>query len=802
MRKILFVAAIACLAVFTSAQDLSKLTPEQQSLYKKYTESSSMKTTGNVLPDTIGERKLVDEMPAKTAVRTTVADKKDPKTLKIFGADLFTTTGLTFDPKMNIPTPKNYILGTNDEMIVDLSGHYDANYRLKVSPDGTIRIPTVGPVKVGGQTVEAATRSIRNAVERVYPSVASASTSLSVTLGNIRSIRVVVIGAASRPGTYTLPSLATVINALYVCGGPSATGSMRDIRVIRKGNVVARVDLYEFLQNGILKDNIVLQDEDVLKIQPYQNRLRLTGEVKMPAIFEARTGESVQDVLDFAGGYTENANTAMLTIFRIQENKRKVMNVYPDQLADFPVKSGDSIAVSPVYNAFQNRIELRGAIFNPGFYAIENTPTLKTLLSKADGLTPEAMTDFGFIIRKRENDQPLILGFNPANIISGKDVDIQLYKEDKVEIQSLKNYTEAKTISVWGSVKAPGTYPYYDNMQVRDLIYRGKGFAENAATDTIELVRLVKDPLLLKQTNKRSEIIKVPVSPNMDAPGRDGRVVLEHGDQIIVRKISQLDSVKIVRVEGEVYNPGDYNLLTTKDKLTDVLSRTGGFTPDAYLKGAYLLRKEKKSDVDAKLDEIMVENTKNLISGKESTELDVKQMSQAGLGLQSLNADSLESIFGDKNLAKEIRNTEGLVGINLESIMKNPSLRSNLILEAGDIIYIPKVSQTVRVSGQVLFPTYVAYAPGMGLGEFVSRAGGFADNADRDKTFVLYPNGTAKNTRKFLFFRNYPSITPGSKIIVPQKPIELKNQMSTGETVAIFTSVTSMLALIYSILVK
>lgn len=798
--KILLFSLFTVVTLFAqdlSKIDLSKLTPEQVEMYKKYMASKSAATGVATQANDAGNQEN-RKVATTDSVKITPAAKINGN---FFGSYLFNTQNLTFEPKLNIPTPANYVLGAYDELIVDISGLYEANYKLKVSPEGTIRIPNIGPVKVAGKTVEESSRSIRNEVSRVYQGVGSGETRVNITLGNIRSISVSIIGEVVRPGTYTLPSLATAFNALYACGGPSETGSMRQVNVIRNGKKIATIDVYRFLTDGVLQNNVLLHDGDVIKVDAYKIRVNLRGAVKQPSRFEGVEGETLGDLIRYSGGFADDAYTQVATVVRISDNQKKVIDVLQQDYKNFKIKSGDDFYISANTDKFKNRVEIAGSVNRPGMYALETSATVRQLLENAAGLKEDAFLNMAIITRKRDNQIPELINFNLGDVISGKKPDVQLQRDDKVEIKSLFEYREGYKVSIAGEVKSPGTYPLIENLTLIDLILKARGFTEAAATDSIELIRIIKDKNQLLAGNVKTIVRKFKIDKMLDMNSSDGKIVLENGDQVVVRRITGFEPIRMVKVDGEVLRPGDYNITSKTEYLSDLIKRAGGFTQYAYPAGAFLIRNLKLDNSQLKLNNFLSETAKSQIQKSTSSEIDANLLQQVGLnsikGVAAL--DSLQEKLNGTDIVNEIEKSEGLVGIDLSQIMRNPRGKNDLILEEGDVIYIPRELQTVRVMGEVFFPTYVRYDRTSCLKDYLNSAGGTSNKALKSKIFVLYPNGTSKSTRSFLFLRFYPRVLPGSQILVPQKQIDIRQKMTTGETISVLSSVTSVAALVYSL---
>jgi len=822
MKRFLIALISLVMVCSLNAQSISNLTPEQLEMYKKYksgqsTTTNSEATTNQESVETerastennvksVANSKtqqvmMLDSLDRQTLeelqeARANILSKNMPITPEVFGKRLFKDQKLTFEPKLNIPTPPNYILGTYDEIIIDITGLYEANYRLKVSPDGFVRIPAIGMVKVSGQTIEAASSSIRSRMSKIYTGVNSGETHINIALGTIRSIRITVVGEATRPGTYTLPSLASAFNALYACGGPGEMGSMRDIKVIRHGKVLANIDMYRFLVDGIATDNVALQDEDVIKIEPYQKRITITGAVKHIAIFEAVSGETLQDLIRFAGGFTENAAKFIITAFRLTEREKTVIDVNENQFASFELKSGDQFNVTKTYDKFDNRVDITGSIMRPGAYALEKDMTVKQLIAKADGLKDDAYLNMAIIYRKIKNSIPEAIGFNLGAILKDESPDIELQKDDSIIISDILGYRETETVTIQGAVKEPGTYKLSENISIKELVFKAKGFTEMASTDSIELVRIIKDPKKLLHSNEKTIVMKFSLDKKLNFKENEANFQLQNGDQVIVRTIPGYEEIRMVKVEGEVIQPGTYNILNKTERLSDLLIRAGGVTKYAYPVGAYLIRYEKTSGVEGILKQKMVDNAKRQLQSKSSTSIDAKLLKETG-GVENLS--EMENQLSGTKSVDQLLKTEGIVGINLKEIMDKPGSRQDLYLEEGDILYVPRELQTVRVLGEVLFPTYVSYSKGLTLRNYVSSAGGFSDRAQKGKTFVLYANGSAKSTNSFLGFKTYPPIKPGSNIVVPEKPTELKEKLSTAELVSIMSSIATVAVLVISV---
>jgi protein involved in polysaccharide export with SLBB domain len=680
---------------------------------------------------------------------------------RIYGSSLFNTANLTFEPNLRLPTPENYLLGPDDELVIDVFGLSETNYRPRITNEGIIHLPNVGQIHVSGLTIAQAKRLITTKLASVIQTINENKTFVSVTLGNIRSIKVLVVGEAYRPGTYTLPSVASVFNALNSCGGPNRNGSFRGVKVIRNNKTIAVVDVYDFLLTGEIKNNIQLQDQDVLKIEPYRKRIELKGQFKNTGYFEAKDGESFQDMVNYAGGFTTNAYIDRVVVFRNTEKEKKINDLSVNEFNTFKVEDGDVFEIYSLLDRFENRVQIRGAVFRPGTYSLSDGMTLNQLIQKADGLREDAFLHRGTIIREKDNKETEILSFNVNAVIAGE-TDVVLKKEDIVSIASAIEMQEVRKVAIYGEVKNVGEYNYHENMTLQDLIFVAGGIKDDAELRNIEIYRMEKDPDVLKEGKQIAKQHTFTVDKNLD--GLDFNI--EPRDQVIIRPISGYTEAKKVMVEGEVLFPGNYIITSKQERISDVIRKAGGLNLYAYPEGAFMIRKITSTIAEEKVTQDVVENIPD--------ELIVKK--------------------------DEYYKNEGTLGIQLDKIIANPGSKWDLYVEDGDIISIPRELQTVQVSGNVLLPSLVRFEASRKFNYYIEHSGGFSPDAFKRKSFVVYPNGESQSTRRILFFRDYPSIKPGSVIYVPEKPEKQEsNRMSIGETIALTSSIVTVAALIVSL---
>lgn len=697
-------------------------------------------------------------------------DPTDVKRKKIFGADLFSNKNLTFEPNLRIPTPANYKLAANDQLMIDIYGYSEVQFTQTVTAEGYIRIPNLGPVYVNGLTMEEARVRITKQLSTIYSTISSGKTFVQISLGNIRSIRVLMIGEIVRPGTYTLPSLASVANALYVSGGPNDNGSFRSIQVIRNGQSITTFDLYDFLTRGDLSNNIILQDQDIVKVNPYKTRVELIGEVKHPAIFEARDNETLQNMLDYAGGYTDGSFKENITGYRINNKEREVINVKADQIASFKLKSGDQFFVDSILNRFSNRVTIAGAVFHPGNYGLEPKMTIGDLIKKADGVREEASLSRG-IIRRLQNDfTPAIISFNVQDVISGKTV-IPAEKEDSVVIFSKFDLKQTLSVFIGGEVNKPGTFPYADSMRLEDLILLAGGLSDAASLKHVEVSRRIRRGDYNSKDSSKSIIKQFDITADLSRVAGE-QVMLEPFDEIIIRKSPVYNEQANITLEGQVIYPGQYAIINKKERISDVVARSGGLREEAFPEGAVLLRKTYVSHSDSAL-----------LNNK--------------LALFYSKLEDSSSIATVKNMMER---KYQLLGINLDDILKKPGSKYDILLEEGDVLKIPKKLQTVQVFGEVYFTKKIRFDKAYTFRDYIRGAGGFTSSALKRRSYVVYPNGEIKSTRKVFFFNRYPKLKPGAEVYVPSK--REKKGLSGQEVIGLSSGIASIALILVTILTR
>lgn len=691
--------------------------------------------------------------------------------LRPFGAAIFENEDLSFDPNINIATPQNYVIGVNDQLVVDVYGLSDITKKLKVTAEGDIRFPNLGPLKVAGLTVEDARIKLRKALTKIYPGIANGTVSVQLSVAQIRSIRVTLIGEIKWPGNYDISSLSTLMNALYTSGGPNGIGSFRDIELVRNGKTLVVFDLYDFLLKSDLTKNLLLQDGDVIRVNPYRKRVTVKGAVKKPALFDVKDTETAGDILRYAGGFADIGYKEMIRVSRFGLRNKEIISVKAAQLPGFQLVSGDTLSVDTLANNFANRVTIHGAVYYAGAYGIAEMPTLKEVLLAAK-LKEDAYINRGLLRRLKPDFTTEFINFNINDVLNGS-LSIHLVREDSIHIYRITDLREKYTVVINGEVNKPGVYDYADNMTVQDLVLMANGYKDGASLQRIELSRRLRQPSGSQKDSALYSVIKeIDVSAgNPDSAGLD--FTLSPFDVISIRKSPIYKEQISVTIEGEVVYPGKYILSGNAERISDLVKRAGGLKQKGFAGGAVLIRNTYR---DISENDAAVLNSKaNLIN---------TQSGKAPAALAS----------GDTSLIANLYKEQKPVGIQLDKILTTPGSPEDLFLVKGDILKVPKELQTIQTFGEVNVPKQIVYYDGITFRDALRESGRFGVNASRKNAYVIYPNGQVRKTRNFLFLRTYPRIRPGTEMYVPTK--RQKSKLSTGEVVGIFSSLTSLLGIL------
>lgn len=705
-------------------------------------------TTGEIYANASDEQAQVEHDVQATSGASEATGKK------IFGHDIFRRGGISFEPNMNIATPQNYVLGPGDQVIVDIYGASQKTLQLTVSPEGEITVPGYGPVYVQGMSVASAQAKIRSTVGARY-----SSSNLKVSLGNTRTIMVNIMGEVSSPGTYHLSAFSTVFHALYMAGGIKNTGTLRNVKVYRNGNLVTIVDIYEYILNGRLAGNIRLQEGDVIQVGLYDCLVGITGNVKRPMFYEMRKNESVATLLKYAGGFTGDAYRKMVHLTRQTGERYTVYNIDEFEMTSFQMDDGDAVVVDGMLNRYENMVEIKGAVFRPGKYQLgKDVTSVRTLLKSAEGVTEDAMTNRGVLHRLKADRSLEVIAVDIKGILAGTSPDIPLANEDVLFIPTEADLRQQRTLTITGEVMSPGNYQFADNTTLEDLIIEAGGLTDAASVARVDVSRRIRDP---KSTNAPREISKTFTFGLKDGFVVDGTpgFILEPYDVVHVRRSPGFKTPRNFTITGEVVYEGAQTMTTKNMRLSDAIKLAGGLTDQAYPKNARLER-VMNADERARRD-FLVEQVRKQAGIRSSDSIAVSQLA--------------------------LSNTYP-VGIYLDKALANPGCEEDIILREGDHIVVPEYISTVKVSGNVMYPNTVSYKPGKSYKYYVNQAGGFGNHAKKRKTWVIYPNGTMAQVG------HGAKIEPGCEIVVPMKP-EPKAGL-VQQWVAVAQSVASMSALL------
>ena len=685
-----------------------------------------------------------------------------PGAKNVFGRGIFRQGGLTFAPSSNLPTPVNYVLGPGDEVIIDIWGTNQATIRQTISPDGTINIPDIGMINLNGMTVKEADSYMRRKLGQIYSvDGEDAKSEIKLTLGNIRTIQVNMMGEVANPGTYYLSSLSNIYHALHRAGGVSTLGSLRDIQLIRKGKVIATVDIYDFIREGKMNE-IILEEGDIINVPTYKIIVDIAGNVKRPMSYELKEGETIADLIDYAAGFTGDAYTDNIRLIRKNGKEYQIFTIEAPQYETFKLMEGDGLAVGAMLDRFANRIEIKGAIYRPGTYELgDKIQTVSQLIAQAEGLKGDAFTNRALLTREREDLTIELIPIDIKAVLDGKAEDLKLVKNDVLYIPSIHDLKDLGSISVSGEVAKPGTFVYAENTTLEDAIMLAGGLLESASTVKIEVRRRIKNPTSTEQSENIGEVHTFSFKDGYVLDGEAG-FILQPYDQVYVRRSPGYVPQTAVTISGEVIFPGSYVLTHKEERLTDLIAKAGGLNNWAYVKGARLLR------------QMNAEEYARLVA--------------AGQVLQNINDDI--SVSGID------RSSVYSVGIDLEAAIAEPGCDADLVLRSGDMLIIPEYINTVKISGNVMYPNVVTYDSNMTVKDYVEMAGGYGFRTKKSKSYVIYLNGTVKKAKRL----SKDIIEPGCEIVIPEKrekESKLENILGISTTAA---SLGTMIATIGNIL--
>lgn len=690
---------------------------------------------------------------------------------EVFGRNIFNNQMLTFQPNMNMATPSNYSLGAGDEVVIDVWGASQQTFTETISPDGVIVIEGVGPCQIGGMSVNEATAYLRSRLGKFY-----SDCNIQLSLGSTRSIQVQVMGEVNVPGTYTLSSLSSAFNALYAAGGVSDIGTLRDIKVYRDGRQLASIDVYDLLLNGKSKGNVILADNDIIVVGPYDALVEIRGKVKRPMFYEMKKNESLSTLLGYSGGFTGDAYKKNMRVTRKNGSEYSIHTVGEFDWNSFTMDDGDSVYVDSVIARYSNMVEIRGAVFHAGMFQMDGSiNTVRELVRAAEGLREDAFTARAVMHRQKDDLSLEVLPVDIKGVMDGTVADIPLRKNDVLFIPSKTDMDGDRTLNISGEVNYPGLYVYADNTSLEDLVLQAGGLTEAASTVKVDVYRRINDADAIEDNNELTETYTFALKDGFVIDGEPG-FILQPFDQVVVRRSPTYTEQKNVSVTGAVNFSGYYAMTNKNYRLTDLVKAAGGLSSLAYSKGARLERRmteDERKQQEASLRAAQIS-------------LYEEAMQNEGKNYDLQRADSLLQMKLDVG-------TTFPVAINLEAALKNPGSIDDLQLREGDRLVVPQYSSTVKISGDVMHPVSMNYKKGESLKYYIKHAGGYGDNARKSRVYAIYMNGTVE----LISHSSSKAVQPGCTIVVPSK--NKKNKMTTAEYAAMGTSAASIATMMVTI---
>lgn len=738
------------------------VTREQAERIKKQYEQQMGTDAANMQGTELNEARLREE----TQDETTALTDNQPTTEElaqedqVFGRNIFNTRNLTFEPNSNMATPPNYQLGPGDEVIIDIWGASQTSIRQTITPDGTINMQELGPIYLSGMTVEEANQFLKNKLGTVF---SNENNQIQVTLGNTRTIQINIMGEVVQPGTYALSAFSTVFHALYRAGGVNDIGSLRNVQLVRNGKKIAAVDVYDFIMQGKIKDDIRLQEGDVIIVPAYDMLVKMSGNVKRPMRFEMKKDETLAALIKYAGGFNADAYSKSVRMVRQNGMEYEVKTVDEMDYSVCQLRDGDVVTVGAILNRFTNKVEIKGAVYRPDIYALDGkVNTVRALIEKAQGLMDDAFTNRAVLQRQRDDLTSEIVSVDVKALMNGTIPDIPLRKNDILYIPSIHDLQDLGSVIIYGEVAKPDSYPYADNMTLEDLIIQAGGLKEAASTVRVDVSRRIKDTKSVNSSDSIGQMFSFALKDGFVIDGQPG-FVLQPYDQVFVRRSPGYQTQQNVSIQGEVIFGGTYTLTSKAERLSDLVKKAGGVTNSAYVRGAKLIR--VANDEEKKRMQDVVK-----LMGRELGENAIDS-----LGLQVDNQFS--------------------VGIDLEAALANPGGDADLVLREGDVLNIPEYVNTVKINGAVMMPNTVSYRKGEKVSYYLSQAGGYSQHAKKSKKFIIYMNGQvakAKGSGK-------DQIEPGCEIVVPNKKQSKANFGNILGYATSFSSLATMAATIVSL---
>jgi len=635
-----------------------------------------------------------------------------PKKSRRFGSSFFENKNINEVPQLFVATPSDYRLGPGDELMINLYGASENSYSVQISRNGTVKFDRLAPIYLSGLSINSAKVRLKNRLSKLYAGLVSddqlSKVDIDLSLKKARSIVINITGQVTAPGTYTISGFSSVLNALFAAGGPNEVGSFRNVKLIRNGKVSKRIDLYDYFVKGIYP-NVYLRDQDVILVDAYKKQVNVSSGLKTNALYELKENETIQDVLNFAGGFSSNSYKEKLFVNRINSFSRSIVEITKEDFSKSKLFDGDIINAKTISSIIENSVSISGAVYLPGTFDLTSVSTLRDLINSANGLNPNAINK-GFLYRSEKGIEDEIIDLNFVDIQS---LNFKLRDQDRVVVLSRNSLIDFDSFSTTGLFNNPGTFSLKEGMTITDAVILSEGFKNNADRNKVILSRNKTSENGLKLIESFEFSFNENYKTNND-------ILLKRNDIINVRLVPFDRSSKYYTLSGEVSVPGSYTI--TKDELSvsDIIDNLD-FTRTANISQIYLIR------------------------------------------------DGIK------------------IPINYEN-------KTNVLINSGDNLVVPQTNNTIKVNGAVQQASILDYQFNRSFKNSIVNSGGFTNTADKKRSYVIYPNGLKKQTRSFLFFKQYPKIVPGSELVVPIKTE--KETRSAAELIGITSSITSLVAII------
>jgi protein involved in polysaccharide export with SLBB domain len=678
-----------------STDELSKL----RTLWNVGAVNSS--SSVNILPDSPG-----------SSLGSSGNTKITPKKSRRFGSSFFENKNINEVPQLFMATPSDYRLGPGDELIINLYGASENSYSVQISRNGTVKFDRLAPIYLSGLSINSAKVRLKNRLSKLYAGLVSddqlSKVDIDLSLKKARSIVINITGQVTAPGTYTISGFSSALNALFAAGGPNEVGSFRNVKLLRNGKVSKRIDLYDYFVKGIYP-NVYLRDQDVILVDAYKKQVNVSSGLKTNALFELKENETIQDILNFAGGFSSNSYKEKLFVSRINSFSRSIVEVTKEDFSKSKLFDGDIINAKTISSIIENSVSISGAVYLPGAFDLTSVSTLRDLINSANGLNPNAINK-GFLYRSEKGIEDEIIDLN---FVDSQSLNFKLRDQDRVVVLSRNSLIDFDSFSTTGLFNNPSTFSLKEGMTITDAVILSGGFKNNGDRNKVILSRN-------KTTENGLELIKNLEFSFDENYKTNNDILLKKNDVITVRGFPFDRSSKFYTLSGEVSVPGSYPITNDDLSVSDIIDNLD-FTRTANINQIYLIRD----------------------------------------------------------------------GINLPINYEN---KTNLLIISGDNLVVPQTNNTIKVNGAVQQASILDYQLNKSFKKSIVNSGGFTNNADKKRSYVIYPNGLKKQTRSFLFFKIYPKIIPGSELIIPTK--KEKESRNAAEIIGITTSITSLVAII------